>query len=158
VELPKRLIELYTYRGDLVLDPFMGAGSTAVAAVRTERYFVGFDTDADYVSRAVARVAAEPSPPERVVVPPGASTGSGAKATTVAQTLLAHTGYSAIEQDVMFRDLGVDVTFRARDADGAGVALRAGRSVQHDPPGTEAGRRHVARPREGRRSSCRSSV
>ena len=45
VELPRRLIELYTYRGDLVLDPFMGSGSTAVAAVRTERHYVGFDTD-----------------------------------------------------------------------------------------------------------------
>ena len=45
VELPRRLIELYTYRGDLILDPFMGSGSTAVAAVRTERHYIGFDTD-----------------------------------------------------------------------------------------------------------------
>ena len=37
VELPSRLIELYTYRGDLVLDPFGGAGATAVAAVRSGR-------------------------------------------------------------------------------------------------------------------------
>ncbi|MEO5838197.1 MAG: site-specific DNA-methyltransferase, partial [Acidimicrobiales bacterium] len=35
VELPKRLIELYTYEGDVVLDPFMGSGSAALAAVRT---------------------------------------------------------------------------------------------------------------------------
>ena len=56
VELPRRLIELYTYRGDLVLDPFMGSGSTAVAAVRTERHFVGFDTDPDYVALAERRV------------------------------------------------------------------------------------------------------
>ena len=35
VELPRRLIELYTFRGDLVLDPFIGAGSTAVAAVES---------------------------------------------------------------------------------------------------------------------------
>ena len=47
VELPRRLIELYTYRGDLILDPFMGSGSTAVAAVRTERHYAGFDTDDD---------------------------------------------------------------------------------------------------------------
>ncbi|MEL7210528.1 MAG: site-specific DNA-methyltransferase, partial [Actinomycetota bacterium] len=45
VELPERLIELYTYEGDLVLDPFMGAGTTAVAAVRTGRHYVGYDTD-----------------------------------------------------------------------------------------------------------------
>ena len=59
VELPRRLIELYTYRGDLVLDPFMGSGSTAVAAVRTERHYVGFDTDPAYVAMAERRVATE---------------------------------------------------------------------------------------------------
>ena len=52
VELPERLIHLYTYRGDLVLDPFMGSGTTAVAAVRTERHYVGYDTDPTYVERA----------------------------------------------------------------------------------------------------------
>ena len=56
VELPKRLIELYTYRGDLVLDPFMGAGTTAVAAVRTDRRYIGFDTDAAYIELARQRL------------------------------------------------------------------------------------------------------
>ena len=50
VELPRRLIELYTYRGDVVLDPFMGAGSTAVAAVQSDRRYVGFDTEPEYVA------------------------------------------------------------------------------------------------------------
>lgn len=59
VELPERLIGLYTYPGDLVLDPFMGVGSTAVAAVRTGRHYVGFDTDASYVAAAEQRVAEE---------------------------------------------------------------------------------------------------
>ncbi|MDE0267571.1 MAG: site-specific DNA-methyltransferase [Acidimicrobiaceae bacterium] len=59
VELPKRLIELYTYKGDLVLDPFMGAGTTAVAAVRTGRYYVGFDIDKTYIDLAEQRVAEE---------------------------------------------------------------------------------------------------
>jgi site-specific DNA-methyltransferase (adenine-specific) len=59
VELPQRLIELYTFRDDLVLDPFMGSGSTAIAAVRTDRHFIGYDTDATYVEAALARVAAE---------------------------------------------------------------------------------------------------
>lgn len=58
VALPRRLIELYTYRGDLVLDPFMGSGSTAVAAVGTGRHYVGFDTEPEYVQLAEARVAA----------------------------------------------------------------------------------------------------
>ena len=42
VELPQRLIELYTYRDDLVLDPFLGSGSTAVAAARTGRRWAGY--------------------------------------------------------------------------------------------------------------------
>lgn len=81
VELPQRLIELYTYREDLVLDPFMGAGTTAVAAVRTGRHYVGFDTDASYIATAEKRVAAErlrleanaAVRYERVMVPPSAS-------------------------------------------------------------------------------------
>ncbi len=59
VELPERLIDLYTYRGDLVLDPFMGSGTTAVAAVRTGRHYVGFDTDANYIELAEERILAE---------------------------------------------------------------------------------------------------
>jgi DNA modification methylase len=46
VELPRRLIELYTYRGDVVLDRFMGSGTTAVAVVLADRRFADFDTDA----------------------------------------------------------------------------------------------------------------
>ncbi len=59
VELPEWLIELYTYEGDLVLDPFMGSGSTAVAAVRTGRRYVGYDLDPDYLDIARARVKEE---------------------------------------------------------------------------------------------------
>jgi site-specific DNA-methyltransferase (adenine-specific) len=57
VELPRRLIELYTYRGDVVLDPFMGAGSTAVAAVEAGRRYVGFDAEPEYVALARRRLA-----------------------------------------------------------------------------------------------------
>ncbi len=56
VELPDRLMRLYTFRDDLVLDPFMGSGSTGVAAVRTGRHFVGYDTDEAYVQAATARI------------------------------------------------------------------------------------------------------
>jgi site-specific DNA-methyltransferase (adenine-specific) len=56
VELPRRLIQLYTFEGDLVLDPFMGSGQTAIAALRAKRHYVGFDTDAEYVALAERRI------------------------------------------------------------------------------------------------------
>jgi DNA modification methylase len=61
VALPRRLIELYTYQNDLVLDPFMGSGTTAVAAMRTERHYVGVETDSDYIELARSRLAEEGS-------------------------------------------------------------------------------------------------
>jgi modification methylase len=59
VELPERFIKLYTYVGDVVLDPFLGSGSAAVAAARNGRHYVGYDTDPEYISIAEARVAQE---------------------------------------------------------------------------------------------------
>jgi len=57
VALPRRFIELYTYRGDLVLDPFLGAGTTALAAALTGRHYVGYETNPDYVRLAQERLA-----------------------------------------------------------------------------------------------------
>lgn len=59
VELPRRLIELYSYKHDLILDPFVGAGTTAIAAMQTERRYIGYDTDRKYVALARARIKAE---------------------------------------------------------------------------------------------------
>ena len=59
VELPLRLIELYTYEGDLVLDPFIGSGTTAAAALRSGRHYVGYDTESEYVRIAEQRVSEE---------------------------------------------------------------------------------------------------
>ena len=56
VELPYRLIQLYTFEGDVVLDPFCGSGTTCVAALQTKRHFVGFDNNEDYVKVARERV------------------------------------------------------------------------------------------------------
>ncbi len=56
IELPRRLIELYTFEGDLVLDPFLGSGSTAVAAVETARHYVGYELSADYIELAERRI------------------------------------------------------------------------------------------------------
>ena len=62
VELPERLLHLYTYVGDVVLDPFLGSGSTAIAAARNGRHYVGYDTDPEYIDIARERIAKEASP------------------------------------------------------------------------------------------------
>lgn len=59
VELPKRLIQLYTFEGDVVLDPFMGSGSTAIAAINSNRHFIGYDTCQEYVNIANKRISNE---------------------------------------------------------------------------------------------------
>ena len=56
IELPRRSIEFYTYAGDVVLDPFIGAGSTALAALSTGRFYVGFDISQDYIDLANNRI------------------------------------------------------------------------------------------------------
>lgn len=55
-ELPHRLIQLYTFKGDVVLDPFCGSGTTCLAARRAGRSFIGYDVDPDYIALAQSRV------------------------------------------------------------------------------------------------------
>ena len=56
VELPYRLIQLYTFEGEVVLDPFMGSGQSAIAALKTGRHFVGYDVEEDYLRLAERRI------------------------------------------------------------------------------------------------------
>jgi len=56
VELPRRLIQLYTFENEIVLDPFMGSGQTAIAAVKSNRHYVGYDVDEKYVELAMRRI------------------------------------------------------------------------------------------------------
>jgi modification methylase len=64
VSLPRRFIELYTYLDDLVLDPFIGSGTTAVAAVETGRRYIGYDVNDEYLQTARQRaLAARPYSP-----------------------------------------------------------------------------------------------
>jgi site-specific DNA-methyltransferase (adenine-specific) len=52
---------LYTFVDDLVLDPFLGSGSTAIAAMQSGRHYVGYETDRAYVDLAEHRIAAAPA-------------------------------------------------------------------------------------------------
>ncbi len=146
VELPQRLIDLYTYRDDLVLDPFVGSGTTAVAALRTGRHYIGYDTDDAYIAGARRRVADEVtrlaqedarrrSPFRSVELPavPGPAdpdedfqaraVREGRKAKELALGVLEHCGFSDVRTDVRYPDLGVEVNFVARDATGADWAF-----------------------------------
>ncbi len=139
VELPQRLIDLYTYRGDLVLDPFMGSGTTAVAAIRTERHFVGFDTDPEYVAGALDRVDAErrrlarearqqghlgrpvlpavPEPPDPAEGFQARGVREGRRARELAKWALVDAGFTILGEDRRL-EAGVEVNFVAEDRTG----------------------------------------
>lgn len=55
-ELPYRLIQLYSFKGDIILDPFMGSGTTAVSAIKSDRKFVGYDISQEYIYLAEKRL------------------------------------------------------------------------------------------------------
>ena len=56
-ELPHRLIQLYTFKDDVVLDPFVGSGSTCLSAIKDKRNYVGYDIDSEYVKLAEKRIS-----------------------------------------------------------------------------------------------------
>jgi site-specific DNA-methyltransferase (adenine-specific) len=57
VELPYRLIQLYSFENDIVLDPFCGSGTTCLAALESSRKYVGIDNNLEYVQLARERIA-----------------------------------------------------------------------------------------------------
>ena len=61
VELPYRLIQLYSFKDDVILDPFMGSGQTAIAALKAGRHYVGYEINSEYVSLANMRIHASTS-------------------------------------------------------------------------------------------------
>ena len=56
VELPYRLIQLYTFEDEIVLDPFVGSGTTCIAALKTKRKYVAYDIDKNYCDLAEKRI------------------------------------------------------------------------------------------------------
>jgi site-specific DNA-methyltransferase (adenine-specific) len=140
VELPKRLIELYTYEGDLVLDPFMGSGSTAVAALRTQRHYLGYETEETYWRKANERLVRETLNLEdqredfRVRLPVvvlaqededchGRAVREGRQATRIASMLLEECGFQEIRENVKLHDLGIELDFCAKDRTGGDWAF-----------------------------------
>ena len=55
-ELPNRLIQLYSFTDDIILDPFMGSGTTAVTAIKTKRKYIGYDINEEYIKLANNRI------------------------------------------------------------------------------------------------------
>jgi len=55
-ELPFRLIQLFSFETDIILDPFMGSGTTAVSALKSNRHFIGYEIDANYINLANRRI------------------------------------------------------------------------------------------------------
>jgi site-specific DNA-methyltransferase (adenine-specific) len=55
-ELPNRLIQLYSFTNDIILDPFMGSGTTAIAAIKSRRNYIGYDINEEYIKLANDRI------------------------------------------------------------------------------------------------------
>jgi site-specific DNA-methyltransferase (adenine-specific) len=56
-ELPYRLIQLYSFKNDIVLDPFMGSGTTAISALKSKRNFVGYELNQEYINISENRIS-----------------------------------------------------------------------------------------------------
>ena len=140
IELPRRLIELYTYENDLVLDPFMGVGTTALAALQTGRRFAGFDTDPSYVEKAERRIqeamqrvavsqmrkaSIQPSSRHNAVLakPPPVTAESflretakqGLSAKEWGQALVQWCGFEIVQENRKIPRLGIEVSFELAD-------------------------------------------
>ena len=137
IELPSRLIQLYTYRGDLVLDPFAGSGTTAVAALRGGRSYVGYDLDEAYIRLAEARVTEErrrlanegkvaPRQMKLLAAHPAGGTADGVPSRAardgraskeIALGVIEAAGFTGVRADQR-QPGGIEVSFTARDREG----------------------------------------
>jgi DNA modification methylase len=57
IDLPYRLIQLYSFKKDIILDPFMGSGTTGIAALKSDRNFIGFELVKEYIELSEERIS-----------------------------------------------------------------------------------------------------
>ena len=139
IELPERLIHLYTYEDDLVLDPFMGSGTALAAAAKLHRRYVGYDLDPGYRDIARERVKAAvgqrsaPRPDVAPAAPPSRTATvsapaenfqargpkEGMAAQQYAAEVLQMAGFEIVKRNTRLRGLGVVVNLVARDTSGS---------------------------------------
>lgn len=55
-ELPHRLINLYSFKNDVILDPFLGSGTTSISALKNNRNYIGYDISQDYINLANSKL------------------------------------------------------------------------------------------------------
>ena len=141
IPLAKRLIDLYSYENDLILDPFVGSGTTLVAAERSGRRSVGYDTDPAYVDIAAGRLLAERERPkyhtyegfqseldsklfeglttdEKREHFQARATRDGKKAQDLALAVLEGAGFQVSKEGVKLAKYGVQFNFEVVDAEG----------------------------------------
>lgn len=112
VELPAQLIRLFSFRDDLILDPFMGSGSTLVAASQLSRRFIGYDLDPHFVALAKERVAQEGTPVDLAV-------DDGLSANALCCDALETAGFDILAKGKRIPKTALSVDAVARDATGA---------------------------------------
>lgn len=145
VELPEQLIRLYTFADDLVLDPFMGSGSTMVAASRLGRRYVGYDLDPSYVDIARARVGSEGNPPTTDVTVEGADDLAVRR---LADQVLGDAGFDIVDHDHRIAGTGTSVDIVVADRRGRRWHVDVGGSHTSVRPGltrTDTVWRHLGR-------------
>ncbi len=154
VELPEQLIRLYTFRDDLVLDPFMGSGSALVAAARLGRRYIGYDLDPQYVQIAEERVrnAAAVPAEER------AHGSEGQPALRLAEEAVGAAGFRMVGRRRRIPRTGVVVDIEAADSLGnpwyflvaGSFTSRRGGMARADVVWSMLGRAHALRGRAGK--------
>jgi len=188
IELPRRLIDLYTYRDDIVIDPFLGSGTTLLAAERTGRQGMGFELDREYADIAIARLEAEKQRPkvpsydaaqkgqlaielpddgqDRLEHFQARATSVGKKAADLAEQVLRSAGFEIVKEKAKIPKLGLQFSFLVADKEGRQYYVDVSGAFTTVRPGLRRtdtmwkllGRVHVLKAREDSQNRSRVLV